>query len=84
MDGDALFRCRMEVPMLEGNEIDRFIFELQPANKVILEEILSHFSPGSTFDGHSMANGWSEEYSILTERFHKTYNLLKANNWFFN
>jgi hypothetical protein len=66
------------------NEIDRFIFELQPTNKVILEEILYHFSPGSTFDGHSMANGWPEEYSILAERFDKTCNLLKKNNWVFN
>jgi hypothetical protein len=66
------------------NEIDRFIFELQPASKVILEEILSHFSRGSTFDGHSMANGWPEEYTILAERFHKAYNLLKENNWLFN
>jgi hypothetical protein len=71
-------------PLELRNEIDRFIIELQPANKLILEEILSHFSPGSTFDGHSTANGWSEEYSILAERFHKTYNLLKTNNWFFN
>ena len=83
-DKSDLICTSFYTPLELRNEIDRFIFELQPANKVIPEEILSHFSPGSTFDGHSMANGWSEEYSILAERFHKTYNLLKANNWIFN
>jgi hypothetical protein len=58
-------------------EIDRCIYHLQQNHINILEEINFHFAPTGTFQEHSMANGWTEDYHILAEQFDKLYNLLK-------
>lgn len=54
--------------------------QLQQNDIKVLEEINLHFLPTSTFQEHSMANGWTENHHILAERFDKLYNLLKKYN----
>jgi hypothetical protein len=79
-DDSDLIWTSYETPLELRDEIDRCINHLQQNHKQILEEINFHFTPTGTFQEHSMSNGWSEEYSMLAERFDKTYNLLKKNS----
>lgn len=54
-------------------EIDRFILRLNQGNKYVLKDIYVHFLPTSTFQEHSMQNGWMEAYLKLAERFDEIY-----------
>jgi hypothetical protein len=58
------------------NEIDRCIYHLKQNHKEIIGEINLHFAPTSTFQEHSMTNGWTEKFHALAERFDKLYELL--------
>ena len=75
-DDSDLVRTSYETPLELREEIDRCIRHLQQNHKDILDEINFHFSPTSTFQEHSMANGWTGSYGALAERFDKLYELL--------
>ena len=59
------------------NEIDAYISELKANRKEIIHEVYSHFLPASTFQEHSMQNGWSEDYHKWAKRFDSIYETLK-------
>jgi hypothetical protein len=75
-DCSDLIWTSYETPMELRDEINRCVYHLQQNHKKILEEISFHFAPASTFQEHSMANGWTEKYHALAERFDKLYELL--------
>lgn len=54
-------------------EIDGFISRLNHGDKEVIKDVYIHFLPTSTFQEHSMQNGWTEEYMKLAERFDKIY-----------
>ena len=59
------------------DEIDTYVAELK-ANRIdIIHEAYSHFLPASTFQEHSMQNGWSEDYHKWAKRFDSIYETLK-------
>lgn len=58
-------------------EIDGFISRLNHADKEVVKDIYVHFLPTSTFQEHSMQNGWTEEYMKLAERFDRIYDKQK-------
>lgn len=59
------------------NHIDSLIARLQQGDKEVLEDIYLEFAPTSTFQEHSMQNGWSDEYLKLASQFDKIYDRLK-------
>jgi hypothetical protein len=75
-DGSDLTWTSYETPVELRDEIDRCIYHLQQNHNKILEEINLHFAPAGTFQEHSMANGWTEKFHALAERFDKLYELL--------
>jgi hypothetical protein len=54
-------------------EIDGFMLRLNEWDKKVIEDIYVHFLPTSTFQEHSMQNGWSKQYMELAERFDRIY-----------
>lgn len=58
-------------------EIDQCIEGLGRNDKEILNNITYHFAPASTFQEHSLQNGWSDDYQKLAERFDELFKQLK-------
>lgn len=54
-------------------EIDGFISRLEQGDKKVIKDIYIHFLPTSTFQEHSMQNGWTDDYLKLAEQFDKIY-----------
>jgi hypothetical protein len=51
------------------DELDGHIEQLNQGDKSCLEKLDIHFSPTSTFQEHSIQNGWTKEYMELANRF---------------
>ena len=58
-------------------EIDSLILRIDQEDKNVLSDVYVHFLPTSTFQEHSIQNGWSKEYMKLAERFDKIYERYK-------
>lgn len=58
-------------------EIDEFISRLEQEDENVMDDIHVHFLPTSTFQEHSMQNGWTEEYMKLASQFDKIYETYK-------
>ncbi len=58
-------------------EIQLYVNELSAGNLQSLKTIQIHFAPTSTFQEHSISNGWSDEYLRLAEKFDYIYSSLK-------
>lgn len=52
-------------------EIDGLICRLQQNDNKAIDDIYTHFLPTSTFQEHSIQNGWSDEYMKLADEFDK-------------
>lgn len=59
------------------DDLDRDLNELLNGNVGILSTFNTHFAPTSSFQEHSMANGWSEEYIQLSDKFDLLYDSIK-------
>lgn len=59
------------------DEIDTLISQLSNKDTSNLETIYMHFLPTSTFQEHSLQNGWSGEYMMLAEKFDELYATIK-------
>ena len=55
------------------NELSLYIKQLYQGDKSCLETLQLHFLVASTFQEHSMQNGWSDEYMKLADKFDKIY-----------
>ncbi len=55
------------------DELDDCIEQLSKGDKSCLENLNMHFLPTSTFQEHSLQNGWTEEYMKLSEKFDNIY-----------
>ena len=62
------------------NELDSCIEQLDNGDKSCLETLNMHFLPTSTFQEHSMQNGWTNEYIKLSEIFDSIYAKIKNHN----
>ncbi len=58
--------------------LDACIAQLNQGDKRCLENLNMHFLPTSTFQEHSLQNGWSNEYMRLSEKFDSIYAKLKS------
>ena len=58
-------------------EIDLYINQIKGGDLNGLEELSKYFLPTSTFQEHSISNGWADEYLRLAEGFDKIYYSLK-------
>lgn len=66
-----------DTPQQLREEIQTYIKELSARNLQSLEDIHRHFLPTSTFQEHSLSNGWGDEYIRLSEKFDAIYSSLK-------
>ena len=55
------------------NELTSYINQINKGDKSCLENLNIHFLPTSTFQEHSLQNGWTEEYMKLSEKFDNIY-----------
>lgn len=59
------------------DELDDCISRLNVGDKSCLENLNMHFLVTSTFQEHSLMNGWSEEFLGIAEKFDKIYAEMK-------
>lgn len=59
------------------NEMDNDIQDLENGKLISLEKYKMYFLPTATFQEISIANGWSEEYMKLAEKFDELYEKTK-------
>ena len=55
------------------DELEDCISMLNNNNNSCLENLNIHFLPTSTFQEHSIQNGWTKEYLDLAEKFDRIY-----------
>ena len=59
------------------DELDVYISQLNKGDKSCLDNLNMHFLPTSTFQEHSMQNGWTDEYMKLADKFDNVYAKMK-------
>lgn len=59
------------------DELDVYIEQLTTGDNNCLDNLSIHFLPTSTFQEHSLQNGWSNEYMKLSEKFDSIYAKIK-------
>ena len=59
------------------DELDACMEQLKNGDKNCLENLNMHFLPTSTFQEHSLQNGWTKEYMKLSEKFDRIYARMK-------
>lgn len=58
-------------------EIEVYIAQLRSDDLGSINDLNMHFAPASTFQDHSIQNGWSGEYLKIATKFDKLYRKLK-------
>ncbi|RZJ78208.1 MAG: hypothetical protein EOO20_28070 [Chryseobacterium sp.] len=76
-EGSDIIWTKYESDAELRKELDIAINQLQSGNISSLEELNIHFAPTSTFQEHSMSNGWVEEYIIISTKFDRLYKKIK-------
>lgn len=56
-----------------NNEIDSLIFRFKEEDLTAFRDLYIHFLPTSTFQEHSLSNGWSERYMKLASQYDEVY-----------
>ncbi len=64
-------------PIELRQELEEIISLLSTNDYSKIHDLYVHFLPSSTFQEHSMSNGWSKEYLKLSSKFDKLYHRLK-------
>lgn len=59
------------------DELATYIDQLKKGDESCLENLNMHFLPTSTFQEHSLQNGWTQEYMKLSEKFDSIYAKVK-------
>jgi hypothetical protein len=59
------------------DELDVYIEHIKIGDKTCLDNLNMHFLPASTFQEHSLQNGWSKDYMILSDKFDSIYAKIK-------
>jgi len=77
-DESDLIWTRYDTSKQLRDELDNYIKQLKEGDSSCLEKLNMHFAPTSTFQEHSIVNGWADEYIKLSDRFDKIYE--KQNN----
>lgn len=72
-DDSDLTWTRFETADELRKEIDEFILRLNQGDDNVFNDISIHFLPTSTFQEHSLQNGWGDEFMKLAEQFDKIY-----------
>ena len=62
------------------DELNVCIEQLSKGDISCLENLNMHFLPTSTFQEHSLQNGWSKEYLELSESFDRIYTKIKSHS----
>ena len=62
------------------NELEGYVEQLNDGDNSCVEKINIHFLPTSTFQEHSLKNGWVDEYMKFAEKFDAFYAKLKNND----
>lgn len=75
-DSDMLW-TRYGSPHELRKELTAIVEQLVSNDYSSLESLNIHFAPTSTFQEHSISNGWETEYITLSTKFDSLYNKLK-------
>lgn len=59
------------------DELDTYIEQLKQEDKTCLKMLNIHFAPTSTFQEHSLMNGWTKEYMKVSKKFDSIYAKMK-------
>jgi hypothetical protein len=59
------------------DELDGYIEQLSKGYTGCLKNLNLHFAPTSTFQEHSLQNGWAKEYLQLSKEFDSIYKSIK-------
>lgn len=59
-------------------EIDKHVKLLTEGNMHSIAELNLHFLPTSTFQEHSISNGWGDEYLQLANKFDRIYKTMTS------
>lgn len=78
-DNPDLFWTSYENAKEVRDELYACMEQLSKGNKSCLENLNIHFLPTSTFQEHSLQNGWTKEYIKLSEKFDSIYVKMKNN-----
>jgi hypothetical protein len=54
-------------------ELNAYLDQLRNSDTSCLDSLNSHFAPTSTFQEHSIQNGWADEYLELAKAFDTIY-----------
>src|SRR5689334_21753244 len=76
-DESDLIWTSFDSPAQLRNELDKLAEQVQQGNKEALDELNLHFLPGSTFQEHSLSNGWTDEYHRIASEFDSLFSKLK-------
>jgi hypothetical protein len=59
------------------DELDSYVNQFARGDNSCLDNLKTHFLPTSTFQEHSLQNGWSDEYIKLADEFDNIYKKMK-------
>ena len=76
-DNSDLLWTSYETAKEVRDELDSYIDPLSKGDKKCLENLNLHFLPTSTFQEHSLQNGWTKEYIELSKKFDSIYERIK-------
>ena len=76
-DGSAMEWTGCDSAKSLRNELELYIDQLQKGNTECLKDLNTHFLPTSTFQEHSLSNGWADEFMSLAEQFDRIYAVIK-------
>ena len=62
------------------DELESYIEQLKSGDTSSIEELHTHFLPTSTFQEHSISNGWADEYIRLSEKFDSLYATINSSS----
>lgn len=76
-DGSDMMWSSYDFPEELRQEIEAYLSEMRKGDFSCLDNLNSHFLPTSTFQEHSMQNGWANQYIKIATKFDKLYRKLK-------
>jgi hypothetical protein len=76
-DNSDMTFCHFETPAELIQFLDMCISEIERSNLEIIDDLALEFAPTSSLQEHSLSNGWSDDYLIITEEFDSIQKLSK-------
>jgi len=75
-DSDSIW-AGYDTPAELRKDIDKYILDLKNGKLEVVERINVEFAVTSTFQEHSLSNGWEDAFLLIAEEFDSVYRILK-------